>query len=318
MSALEQDLRATFSALAEEAPGNDYLLTRVTARARRRTRARRVGMLAGAATAAAAVVLVATVHQDRPSSLRYSHDPGDFFQDGSHLHLSVPLTLRPPADFGGPRLEGTPYGSTLSWNNRDHSAALTMSLSSETTDEQDVDPDLGPVTTATTQVRGHAARLRCNPSSCAVVWRESPSLVVSILFQTSVHADRTKVVDIAGTLRRAHLVVKQQLVLSLVPEDCRLAEATVEATVLTGPRDCEHVYASVLTGRRFTITGQHRLVDGRDAVIGSYGVDGDPLAPLAFRMQLRLSDGRILEVMAPQHSHWDEDLLVDFARGVRA
>ena len=318
MSTLEQDLRTTFAAVADEAPLDTGLLSRVSVRARRRTRTRWVAAVAGVAGAAVLVVAVAALGGGKPSSLDYAHDPATFFQDGSSLEIREPYVLQVPAALTARRLDGTPDGFVLDWRTPAgaRSAALTMSVSSRVGNDQDVDSSQGAVTTETTTVRGHQASLRCNPYSCVVAWREAPSVFISVLYQPAAPADRRDVVAIASTLRKQPVVATQHVVLARVPKGCRLAEVFPNATILTGSRDCQHVYASVLTSKTFTINGKSIQVDGRDAVLGSYGVAGDPLAPLSYRLQVELADGRVLEVMAPKQSGWDESLLVEFARSV--
>lgn len=272
MSALEQDLRATLAAVAEEAPSDLGLLSRVSSRALHRSRVRSIAAATAVAGGVAAAVVAMSLHGGRSSTLDYAHDPGSFFVAGPGP-VSFPLTpgYLPPGIEAQPAvLERTPAGSSLTYWPQDGGVQGNLQVVVSAS-RPGVEPQRQSTTRPTTHtgvsVHGRPGVLSCDLAAitCRLTYQQGDGHWVRV----DRAGDRAatvagETIAVADGLRDAPLQPTGQLRVGKAPRGCSVSRATALSIELSGRPDCR-VRAAVVAALRYP--GTATRYGGRRALV---------------------------------------------------
>lgn len=309
MSALEEDLTSMMTTYADGAPHDFGLLSRVQAQSARRTRARRLGVVATAAGLAGVLVVASQLTPSHRSSLSVATDPSAFFTSGTELEIRFPFTVPSPPP--GNKLITAGEGQvTLSYTSNDTSLEVSVGRHPVVT------PLEAPANRSTATVHGRPATVDCAPGVCHVSWRAATGENVLLsLRDYGASAPRPAALGRAQELQHREQVVRPVLAPGLVPKGCALAFADADSTLLYGEPQCD--VAVTLA----TATVRHR---GRPVTIAGYrgdyrdrGAVGSDMATPADLVELDLGSGRLLELRLPDGAPWNDSLLEAFVKAVR-
>jgi len=302
-------------AVADEAPHDLGLLSRVQVRSRRRARVRRIGALSGVAAAVALVVAgVTLLPGGARSSVRYTTPPDEFFMSGKALDLRFPWVVQGLPN--GLTQDEVVLGRTVdttsaTWTRGGSGGEVALSI---TTGPRDLHGMLDQPTKVTAvTVRNHDdGRLACRPGTCELSWQERPGEWLDVYRDLGTAADASiPTLTVAAHLVRHEVVRHQALVMGAVPVGCRIGFVDAHSTLLTGSGVCERAAAVVYTGTIPTnLHGKAVDIAGHQGILLTQrGVLGNASDQKAFRAELHLDRGRVLEVLVPADHGWNEQLL---------
>jgi hypothetical protein len=313
MTTLEQALTDTFAGLADEAPHDLGLLSRVQAATSRRTRARRLSYVVSSLAAVALVAVGITAMPFGEARADRFTDPTGFLVDnrGAEQRLPFTPTYFPAGASRIPQLDVFPthgeakylFGGPVVTIRYAESYGITR-LSNETS------------------VDGIQAFEQCNASVCVLEWYRHPGQHVEI----SADLPLAELHRIAEGLTDTPLVVKPTVVLGLLPaEGCHLNAPLPNGTTyndVDGSAACPVSVEVVPKGGTVNApsSGSHSVVASR-ARIGDYDGTlselGDAAGARAFWYAvLDVPDGRKLVVTTPSDGRWDRDELDRFVRAI--
>jgi len=308
MTSLDQALTETFAGVAQGAPDDFGLLSRVQVATKRRTRSRRVVVLAGGLAAATAVVAVGLniLPGGRTHADRFA-DPTGFLVDNRSAEKAFPFTPSYlPADVtGDPMLDV--------YNNYGYAdfvpGGVAISYAAAP----------GSAKGIATTVDGKPGRLSCGGAGpCLLSWRRSATVHVTV--QTDSTEAETR--RIAEGLRDEPIIQKPKIVLGLLPAfGCHLSLITSSSTVynpIDGGQACPVSVEVLSRGDAETSVGPVTVIDD-PATIGGYtgklvGYASD--TEQFWQATLDLGGGRRLVVRAPQGHGWDRGELDRFVRAI--
>jgi|GEM_PF-6288867 len=308
MTSLDQALTETFAAVAQQAPDDLGLLSRVQVATKRRTRSRRVVVLAGGLAAATAVVAVGlnVLPGGRTHADRFA-DPTGFLVDNRSAERAFPFTLSylPAGVTGDPMLDV--------YNNYGYAefepGGVRISYAAAP----------GSAKGIATTVDGKPGRLSCGGAGpCLLSWRRSATTYVTV--QTDSTEAETR--RIAEGLRDEPIIQKPKVVLGLLPAvGCHLSLITSSSTVynpIDGGQACPVSVEVLSRGDAETSVGPVTVI-ADPATIGGYtgklvGYASD--IEQFWQATLDLGGGRRLVVRAPQGHGWDRGELDRFVRAI--
>lgn len=250
MSTVEQELAATFRAVAEEAPADLGLVAGVRARLDRRRQRRRAGALLAAAAVGVAAALV-LLPGGRDSSLSYAHDPGSFLTANT-ARATFPFT----PGYVPPVLRGVTVGvdvapteSSLTWlDNRGGATRRASGVLQVVASSSRPDVDPGGATASLpphrqpVQVRGRAATMSCDPggAGCRVSWQESSGQWLRVDYSgDAAQTSEAETLAVAQGLQTRTFLPPVQIRIGLVPRGCGIKDLTLASLELGGsPSSC--------------------------------------------------------------------------------
>lgn len=319
MSTVEQELAATFRAVAEEAPADLGLLAGVHARLDRRRQRRRAGALLAAAAAVGVAAALVLLPGGRDSSLSYAHDPGAFFTANT-ARATFPLTpAYVPRVLRGVTVavDVAPTESSLTWlDNRGgatrRASGVLQVVASST--RPDVDPR-GATTSLPprrhpVEVRGRAATVSCDPggAGCRVSWQESSGQWLRVDYSGDAAATvEAETLAVAQGLQARTFEPPVQIRIGLVPRGCGIKDLTLASLELSGlPSSCAVAIGLVAD---LHYPGTPTTYGGRTAL------DGRSDDPALHQVFVRYpGTGWAVSLVVP--SSWDRPLLDALVRSI--
>jgi hypothetical protein len=268
MNALEQELTDGFARIAQDAPHDLGLLSRVQARMSRRRRGRRY---AAAFVAAAVVGVVAVAASVLPgphkAALKYDKSPEAYFVAHT-TDLTFPFTpttltpgaKMPPvvtvAEGGRLRLVWYPDG-----NGTQDDLDIAVSSAAMSEDPQHLS---GGVEHQVVTVRGEQGLLACSDIyNCALSWHDAQGSFVRIVYLgSSLEQATARLLAVAEGLQVKPHATRLMLRVGLIPTGCTVKSVTQNRLELSGPAEQCHVWVGLppsmrYSGRPVTYGGRH-------------------------------------------------------------
>lgn len=313
MTTLEQALTDTFAGLADEAPHDLGLLSRVQAATSRRTRARRLSYVVSSLAAVALVAVGLTAMPFGEAKADRFTDPTGFLVDNRGAEQRFPFTpsYLPSTVTGSVSLDVYErYGDAR------YVGGAQLFLSFRLDSDQQALGD--PVT-----VNGRPGVARCAGGSCYVEWQRKPQQYVTV---ASSSLSQEEVLRIAEGLKDDPMVQRPRIVVGLLPPDgCHLNPVQPDVTSFNpvdSQKTCPVVVQLAATGSTVPPTGNAATVLESSARIGGYTgklselVDASLGGRHFFYAELAVPDGRTLVVTTPSDGRWDRDELDRFVRAI--
>ncbi len=318
------------TARAQDAPDDLGLLSRVQAASARRTRVRRYGALGAALATVAGVALGASVLTDgKPAADRFA-DPTGFLVDGRGRVAQFPLT----PTYLHPRLSDQVSLNPLDAEGVYGSATWQFPKVAGTGAPQDMvtvlpsAPKEFPGATSVT-VNGVPGRQSgdCGALTCTITWERDPQQVVQVYVLAASGGAKEEAYRVAGGLVDRPIVVRQALVLGLVPDgDCVLQMPRgfrdgTAATSYNGDSRCRvgAVLEAVDTGPARP-AGEAVVLGVRSGTLRETSItetrNGVPTMLPFWSVSFPVGDDRVLEVTVPRDSGWTRKALDRFVGAI--